>query len=141
MHRFSAVNILRQCHQNSSDFLGRLHYTILPGPSSGTMGGVQPEFLFISSSPTSPIWQRLGKVFHLFIALAVLHFDDPFSPPSAGVILPIAGGSVALCAGSGKKRPLFLSVKCYLPSYTAHITTPKCYTIISKIMQRNCSCG
>ena len=55
--------------------------------------GVQRELLSRSSSLTGQLLQGLGKAFHLFIALAMLPVDGPFPPPSAGIILPMAGDS------------------------------------------------
>lgn len=61
---------------------------------SGMMEGVRLELLSRSISLTGPLLRSLRKTFHLLIALAMLPTDGPFPPPSAGIILPIAGGSI-----------------------------------------------
>lgn len=60
---------------------------------SGMVEGAQLELLSKSSSSTDPLLRGLGKTLHLFIALATLPVDDPFPPPSAGIILTIAEDS------------------------------------------------
>jgi len=61
---------------------------------SGMVEDVQLQLLARSSSSTGPFLRGFRQGISLFIALAMLPVDSPFPPPSAGIILPIAGDTI-----------------------------------------------
>lgn len=73
--------------------MGFLHATEKGKSSAGMVEGAQLELLSRLSSLTGPLLRGLGKAFQ-FIALAMLPGDGPFPPPSAGIILSIAGDCI-----------------------------------------------